>query len=153
MCQIAKIWYASCAVSAYPETGPEGFLRDKPLSSRILVVEDDVSNADMVRLSLAHAGYVVGLASSGDEALARVAEGWDAVVLDLHLPGLDGFEVARRLRAAPATSGIAVLAVTALSAAADHKAAAAAGIDGYVTKPYLRHELIAALQAALAVRA
>lgn len=122
---------------------------DTPATTRILVVEDDASNADMVRLSLAHAGYVVGVAGSGDEALARAAEGWDAVVLDLHLPGLDGFEVARRLRAAPATAGLPVLAVTALSAESDRRAAAAAGVDGYVTKPYRRQELIAELRALL----
>ena len=128
-------------------------MRDKPGTPRILVVEDDPSNADMVRLSLAHAGFTVGLARTGAEALSLAAEGWDAVVLDLHLPGLDGFEVARRLRAMPATQALPMLAVTALSGESDRQAAVAAGVDVYVTKPYARQELIAALQAALDARA
>ena len=66
---------------------------------RILVVEDDISLARFLELELNHQGYEVVVATGGYEAVVKAGEGsWDLVILDIMLPGLDGFEVCRRLR-------------------------------------------------------
>jgi two-component system OmpR family response regulator len=113
---------------------------------RILVVEDDVKMAGLLRRGLAEEGLAVDVAGRGDEALWMAqAVAYDAVVLDLMLPGLDGVEVCRRLR----ESGVwaPVLMLTARDAVEDRVAGLDGGADDYLVKPFSFAELLARLRA------
>ena len=113
---------------------------------RVLVVEDDVKMAGLVRRGLAEDGLLVDIAPDGDEALWRAAATeYDAIVLDVMLPGEDGFEVCRRLRAAGVWSP--VLMLTARAAVEDRVTGLDAGADDYLTKPFSFAELHARLRA------
>jgi two-component system OmpR family response regulator len=112
----------------------------------LLVVEDDVRMATALRRALRAEGIVVDLASDGEEATGRVrAGGFDAVILDVMLPGLDGFETCRRLRA----EGIwvPILMLTARGAVNDRVRGLDAGADDYLPKPFSLAELLARLRA------
>jgi len=115
---------------------------------RILVVDDDPGVRDSLRRSLAFNGYEVGLAEDGMRALAAIAlHRPDAVVLDVMMPGLDGLETCRRLRAAG--EDIPVLMLTAREAISDRVAGLDAGADDYLVKPFALEELLARLRALL----
>jgi PAS domain S-box-containing protein len=103
---------------------------------RLLVVDDDPSNRELLRLALERHGYAIALAADGHEALARIAEARpDLILTDLQMPGLDGFALARQLKTDPATAGIVLIAMTAYAMKGDHARTAAAGFDGYLGKP------------------
>lgn len=105
----------------------------------VLVVDDDATVADVVRRYLERDGYAVQLASDGETALRRAAEHQpDLVVLDLMLPGIDGLEVCRRLRAG---SDVPVVMLTALGEESDRVVGLQLGADDYVTKPFSPREL------------
>jgi two-component system cell cycle response regulator DivK len=105
-------------------------------AARILVVEDNPLNLKLVRDVLEFAGYEVVDAGTGEEGLQVAGRRRpDLVLLDLQLPGIDGMETLRRLRAEVLDSQVPVVAVTALAMAEDRAAAGAAGFDGYVEKP------------------
>lgn len=109
----------------------------------ILIVDDDEDNRDVFAQFLIHRGCRVELARDGFEALNRVGSLMpDLVVLDLSMPGLDGWEVARRLKAEPATCTIPLLAVSGHALADFKLRARAAGVDGYLTKPVLPQQLV-----------
>jgi two-component system, OmpR family, response regulator len=113
---------------------------------RILVVEDELKMASLLRRGLLEEGHAVDVSRTGDEALARAqATEYDAVVLDLMLPGLDGVEVCRRLRAADVWSP--VLMLTARDGVGDRIAGLDAGADDYLAKPFSFAELVARLRA------
>jgi two-component system OmpR family response regulator len=113
---------------------------------RVLIVEDDVKLASLVRRGLSREGMAVDLAPNGEEALPRAeATQYDAIVLDVMLPGIDGFEVCRRLRAAEVWSPILML--TARDGVRDRVAGLDAGADDYLTKPFSYAELLARLRA------
>jgi two-component system OmpR family response regulator len=113
---------------------------------RVLVVEDDVKLAGLLKRGLEEEGYAVDVAADGAEALWAGAENpYDAVVLDVMLPDMDGFEVCRRLREAGRWSP--VLMLTARDAVADRVAGLDAGADDYLTKPFSFAELFARLRA------
>ena len=113
---------------------------------RVLVVEDDLEMAMLVRRGLTEDGVLVDVAPDGDEALWRAgATDYDAIVLDVMLPGEDGFEVCRRLRAAGVWSP--VLMLTARAAVEDRVTGLDAGADDYLTKPFSFAELLARLRA------
>jgi two-component system response regulator MprA len=115
---------------------------------RILVVDDDRSLRDALRRALILAGYDVATAENGQEALTRIAaEEPDAVVLDLGLPGVDGLEVCRRVRATG--SRVPILMLTARDAVADRIEGLDAGADDYLVKPFDLGELQARLRALL----
>jgi DNA-binding response OmpR family regulator len=115
---------------------------------RILVVEDEKKVARFVQRGLEAEGYAVDVAHDGDTALARALEGdWDAVVLDLALPGRDGLAVLRELRAR--RSSVPVLLLTARSGVTDKVAGLDLGADDYLTKPFEFVELLARLRALL----
>lgn len=115
---------------------------------RILVAEDDEAVRTAVRRALTLAGYDVETASDGDEALASLAgRAPDAVLLDVMMPGVDGIEVCRRLRAAGDTTP--VLMLTARDAVGDRVAGLDAGADDYMVKPFALQELLARLRALL----
>ena len=115
---------------------------------RILVVDDDRSLRDALRRALILADYDVATAENGQEALTRVAAGEpDALVLDIGLPGIDGLEVCRRLRATG--SRLPILMLTARDAVADRIEGLDAGADDYLVKPFDVGELQARLRALL----
>jgi len=117
------------------------------MTERILLVEDDARLAAMVAEYLGDAGLRVTIAGGGEQALARLArEPFDAVVLDLMLPDLDGLEVCRRLRA---RSDLPVLMLTARGDAADRIVGLELGADDYLPKPFEPRELLARLRAIL----
>ena len=112
---------------------------------RILVVDDDPPNREMLAEMLTTVGFVVEVAEGGALALQRLAQGArvDLVLMDRHMPGLDGFETIRRLREMPGGDSLRVLMVTASGAAEDKAQALDAGADGFVSKPVWREELLA----------
>ena len=113
---------------------------------RILVVEDEPKMADVLRRGLTRAGLAVDVAEDGGEGLLRAgATEYDAIVLDVMLPGLDGFEVCKRLRADKVRSP--VLMLTARDAVEDRVHGLDTGADDYLTKPFSFDELSARLRA------
>jgi DNA-binding response OmpR family regulator len=115
---------------------------------RILVVEDEKKVARFVQRGLEAEGYAVDVVHDGDTALARALDGeWDAIVLDLALPGRDGLAVLRELRARG--SSVPVLLLTARSGVTNKVAGLDLGADDYLTKPFEFVELLARLRALL----
>ena len=103
---------------------------------RILVVDDNVDAAESLSLLLGMSGHVVRIAHDGGEAIAlAVEEPPDLVLLDIGLPGLNGYEVAKRLRVMPALRNTRLLAMTGYGQESDRDAAKEAGFDGYLVKP------------------
>jgi two-component system, cell cycle response regulator DivK len=104
----------------------------------LLVVDDEPANLQLIRLLVEELELPVQVATAANGldavALAR-ALGPSLVLMDLKMPGIDGWEATRRLKADPATSSIPVIAVTAQAMVGDRERALAAGCDGYVTKP------------------
>src|SRR5436190_19433583 len=116
-------------------------------SARVLVVEDDVDIAGVLRRSLDKDGYDVRVAGDGEAALEQAAVFEpDAVVLDLGLPKLDGVEVCRRLRA---DGDVPILVLTARHALESRVEGLDSGADDYLVKPFERDELLARLRALL----
>jgi CheY-like chemotaxis protein len=104
--------------------------------SRILIVDDNPTNLKLVSFLVRSHGYDVVTATDASAALAAIrAERPTVILMDLQLPGIDGLELTRRLKADPATRQIPVVAVTAYAMKGDHEKALAAGCDDYVTKP------------------
>jgi CheY-like chemotaxis protein len=102
----------------------------------ILVVDDNPANLRLARMLLAAEGYDVRTAGDAQEALGVLEEFKPRLILmDLQMPGMDGFELTRRLKADPATRGIAIIALTAYAMKGDEERAQEAGCDGYVPKP------------------
>ena len=115
--------------------------------SHVLLVEDDPGVADALALALGSLGHSVRIAADGATGLAALAEGpCDVVLLDLMLPGIDGFETARRIRA---TSLVPIIMLTARSDAIDIVAGLECGADDYVTKPAEPRVLDARIKAVL----
>ena len=103
---------------------------------RILVVEDNARNLKLVRDVLQFSGYEVIEATSGEDGVRLAAEASpDLILMDLQLPGIDGAEALRRIRANDRIRGVPVVAVTASAMDADRERAFASGFDGYVEKP------------------
>src|SRR5438094_8431102 len=112
----------------------------------VLLVEDDPAVRGAVERALRHAGHQPALAADGVRALEQAtAVPYDAVILDLGLPGLDGLEVCRRLRASG--NQVPVLMLTARAAVADRVAGLDAGADDYLVKPFALDELLARIRA------
>src|ERR1700734_2696723 len=117
------------------------------MASQILIVEDDERIRASMRMALEDEGYEVDEAGSGETALDRFAEQpADVVLIDLMLPGMDGFECCRQLRR---TSAVPVIMVTARTDTHDVVAGLEAGADDYVTKPFVAKELAARIRALL----
>ena len=119
--------------------------------SRILIVEDEEKIARFVELELCHEGYEVGKAADGRRGLEMAESGgWDLVVLDIMLPGLNGLEVLRRLRR---SSDIPVIMLTARDAVMDKVSGLDLGADDYITKPFAIEELLARIRVLLRKKA
>src|SRR5262245_59709719 len=114
------------------------------MSKRILVVEDQEDNRQILRDLLGNAGYELIEAVDGQQALAMYAKQRpDLIFMDIQLPLLDGYEVTRRIRTDPESKGIPIIAVTSYALAGDEAKAVAVGCDGYITKPYSPRALLA----------
>jgi len=121
-----------------------------PPRPTILVVDDDERVRGVTRELLTVAGFAVAEAASGEEALRRAQERPDLIVLDVHLPDLDGFEVCRRLRADPATARLPILQLSGMFTGTEHKVLGLeAGADGYLVRPVEAAELVATVRALL----
>lgn len=112
----------------------------------VLVVEDEMKMAALIRRGLKEEGLTVDIVGTGEEALGMAgASAYDAIVLDVILPGIDGFETCRRLRAESIRAP--VLMLTARGALEDRISGLDGGADGYLTKPFSFAELLARLRA------
>lgn len=118
------------------------------MKAHILVVDDDPRITDLLRRVLAYEGYSVAIAADGNEALNRTLERPpDLIVLDIMLPGMDGLEVAQRLRMAG--DNVPILMLTARDAVADRVKGLETGADDYLVKPFAPDELVARIKALL----
>ncbi len=118
--------------------------------ARILVIEDEEDILALIQYNLIKAGYRVECVTSGEEGVAKAtALHPDLVILDLMLPGINGFEVCRRLRAEPGTADLPVIMLTAKGEDADIVSGLEIGADDYLTKPFSPQVLKARIQAVL----
>ena len=106
------------------------------MSGRILIVEDQEDNRRIMRDLFTHARYEVIEAMSGDEGVAMAeTHRPDVILMDIQLPGIDGYEAMRRIKANPLLQHIPVIAVTSYALSGDEEKARAAGCDAYFSKP------------------
>jgi two-component system, cell cycle response regulator DivK len=113
----------------------------------VLVIDDSEDNREVYAQFLTHVGWRVAIAVDGVEGLAQATElKPDAIVLDLGMPKMDGWEVAKRLKANHVTRRIPVLALTGHALDQSKQRAEAAGVDDYLVKPCLPAELVAAIR-------
>jgi CheY-like chemotaxis protein/MinD-like ATPase involved in chromosome partitioning or flagellar assembly len=121
------------------------------MSEKILIVDDDLDTLRLVGLMLQHQGYRIIAANSGVQAIAlSQGDKPDMVLLDIMMPEMDGYEVARKLRADPATNSIPIIMFTAKTQVDDKVQGFEAGADDYLTKPTQPRELFAHVKAVLA---
>jgi DNA-binding response OmpR family regulator len=121
-----------------------------PNMSRILIVEDDKDIADLIGHALQKAGHTTEQASSGTMAVTRVKQSApDLVLLDVMLPGMDGFHVCQSLRSDPTTAAIPIIMLTARGEESDRISGLELGADDYITKPFSPRELAARVAALL----
>ena len=117
------------------------------MSKRILVVEDQEDNRQILRDLLGNAGYQMIEAETGEDGLAAAAAHKpDLILMDIQLPGLDGYAAPRRLKADPALRSIPIIVVTSYALSGDEAKARAAGCDAYVTKPFSPRQLLAKIK-------
>ncbi len=117
---------------------------------RILLVEDNEMNRDMLSRRLARKGYEVSIAIDGRQGLAMALRGgFDLVLMDMSLPEMDGWEATRQLRADPRTRALPIIALTAHAMAGDREKALKAGCDEYDSKPVDFPRLLSKIEAVL----
>jgi two-component system, cell cycle response regulator DivK len=120
------------------------------MAKRILLVEDNEMNRDMLSRRLIKRGYDVVIALDGEQGIAMArAEAPALILMDMSLPGLDGWEATRQLKAAPDTRAIPVIGLTAHAMAGDREKATAAGCDDFDTKPVDLARLLDKIEALL----
>jgi two-component system cell cycle response regulator DivK len=114
------------------------------VSQRILVVDDHADNRRILRDLLGSAGFEILEAVTGEEAVARAeAEVPDLILMDIQLPGIDGYEATRRIKANEALRRIPLIVVTSYALSGDDAKALAAGADAYVAKPFSPRVMLA----------
>ncbi len=117
---------------------------------RILLVEDNEMNRDMLSRRLRRKGYEVEMAVTGTDGVAMALEGpYDLILMDMSLPEIDGWEATRRIREAEGPSRIPIIALTAHAMSGDREKAMAAGCDDYDTKPVELERLLGKIEALL----
>jgi two-component system cell cycle response regulator DivK len=117
------------------------------MSRRILVVEDHEENRRIMRDLLTAAGYEMIEALTGEEGVLLAGrERPDLILMDIQLPGLDGYEATRRIKADPVLRPIPIIAVTSYALSGDDVKALEAGCDAYVTKPFSPRALLATIR-------
>lgn len=106
------------------------------MKAKILYIEDNTQNFYLVNFILTAAGCEVVWAKDGPEGVEKAAPGWaDLILLDIQLPGMDGYAVARALRQSPALARTPIVALTSYAMAGDREKALEAGCSGYIEKP------------------
>ncbi|HEX8072772.1 MAG TPA: response regulator [Pyrinomonadaceae bacterium] len=144
---------AHCSTAGYPFGPPPGPAagpgepsatpRAKP---RALVVDDAPDVTEMIAVLLQHAGYDAAVAYSGPEALAAArAERFDALISDIGMPGMNGYELARQVRRLPGYERVPMIAVTGFTMYDDRERALASGFDAFLTKPLSPADLLTLL--------
>ena len=119
--------------------------------AKILLVEDNEMNRDMLSRRLMKKGYELGMAMDGEQAIELAqTEIPDLILMDISLPGVDGWEATRRLKAKPETQAIPIIALTAHAMAGDREKCLEAGCDDYDTKPVEFPRLLEKIQGFLA---
>ena len=120
---------------------------------RVLLVEDNELNRDMLSRRLARRGFEVVTAMDGEAAIQQTNEGKpDLILMDMGLPGLNGWDATRRIKANPETNAIPVIALTAHAMKVDREQALAAGCDAFETKPVELERLLTTIQNLLSLR-
>jgi len=121
------------------------------MKKRVLVVEDHEENRRILRILLTSGGFEMIEAVTGEDGVAAAErERPDLILMDIQLPGLDGYEATRRIKGNPALRHIPIIVVTSYALSGDDAKAFEAGCDAYVTKPFVPRELLAKVQAYLA---
>lgn len=141
-------------VAVAPETNGSGrhAARFRGVSRHLLIVDDEPTNRNVLREFLAPLGFEIEEAADGAECLQRCAQRVpDALLLDLQMPKVDGFEVARRLRGRAETRGLKIIAVSASVFEEDRQQAIDAGCDDFLPKPFKEEQLLCVLEKALAL--
>lgn len=114
---------------------------------KILVIEDTPDNLEILQLILGKEGFEVIAATDGLTGVEIAKQHRpDLILMDIRLPGIDGYEATRRLKSDPITAAIPVIAVTSYAMSGDRKKCLEAGCDEYVTKPYLPPDLLALIR-------
>jgi two-component system, cell cycle response regulator DivK len=114
------------------------------MTKRILVIEDTEDNRQIIRDLLTSAGYEMIEAVDGIEGVATAErEKPDLILMDIQLPGIDGYEATRRIRMLPELTKVPIIAVTSYALSGDEAKTRAAGCDGYVAKPFSPRQLLA----------
>jgi CheY-like chemotaxis protein len=123
------------------------------MGSRILVIEDNPTNLELMTYLLNAFGHVAITARDGEEGVeAALHENPDLILCDLALPKMDGFDVVRRLRAEPRLKGVPVIAVTASAMVGDREKVISTGFDGYMSKPITPETFVAEVEGYLRTR-
>jgi len=121
------------------------------MSKRILVVEDQPDNRQIIRDMLVDTGYEIIEAENGEEALAAIAKQRpDLILMDIQLPVMDGYTATRRIKTDADLKSIPIIAVTSYALSGEEKKAREAGCDDYVPKPYSPRQLLAKIKQYLA---
>lgn len=111
--------------------------------ARVLIVEDEPNIVESLNFILGRAGFDIETAGDGNEALQRLRrQKYSALILDLMLPGINGFDVLRAVRADGELRGLPVIVLTAKGQAADRQAAEAIGATAFITKPFSNAEIV-----------
>ena len=117
------------------------------MSKRILVVEDQNDDRQIIRDMLAGTDYEITEAEDGEQALTAIAkEQPDLILMEIQLPSMDGYEAMRRIRTDPALLSIPIIAVTSFAPSGEEQKARAAGCDDFVPKPYSPRQLLAKIR-------
>jgi CheY-like chemotaxis protein len=123
-----------------------------PSAPEVLVVDDNDDTRAMYAALLSSAGFRVRLAASGEEAMAAADDRPGVIVMDLAMPGLNGWEATRRLKTGARTSGIPIIVLTAHALDHYREVAVAAGADAFLSKPCAIEDLVAEIRRVLAAR-
>jgi DNA-binding response OmpR family regulator len=120
---------------------------------KILVVEDDADQLELVRLTLEKAGFAIGTAANGSDALVKTHSiSPDLIILDLMLPGLNGFDICETLRKNPATASVPIIMLTGLCSQFGRLAGLESGASDFLTKPFKVEELVSKVDKLLRTR-
>ena len=136
----------------HPQAAGESRRRTKRMSKRILVVEDQMDNRQILRDLLTSVGFNLVEAEDGAQGVAAAeTHRPDLILMDIQMPVLDGYEATRRIKANPELKAIPIIVVTSYALSGDEEKARAAGCDDYITKPYSPRQLLAKIQRAFAL--
>jgi CheY-like chemotaxis protein len=138
-----------CQICGGPSSSSAVSQAARALAKRILIVDDDVANRALLEALVASMGYDYRSASDGLEALNCLDAEIDVVLLDIVMPGLDGYEVARRIRSGTSCQDVPIIMVSGLNCGEDRRKAQQAGANLFVSKPIDRLELGSSLRTLL----